>query len=47
MEKEKEYRALCKRVKQALRVGKEKWTEEEMKEMEDDIKRHRHAWELI
>ena len=43
VEKRKEYRVLCKRVQQALRVDKEKWIEEEMKEMEEDIRRHRHG----
>ena len=43
MEKQKECRALCKRVQQALRVDKEKWIEEEMKEMEEDIRHHRHG----
>ena len=43
VEKRKEYRDLCKRVQQALRVDKEKWIEEEMKEMEEDIRRHRHG----
>ena len=32
----------CKRVKQALRADKEKWIGEEMEEMEEYIKRHRH-----
>ena len=31
------------RVQQALRVDKEKWIEEEMKEMEEDIKCHRQG----
>ena len=43
VEKRKEYRVLCKRVQQALRVDKEKWIEEEMKEMEEDIRRHKHG----
>ena len=43
VEKRKEYRALCKRVQQALRVDKGKWIEEEMKEIEEDIGRHRHG----
>ena len=28
---------LSKRVRQALKVGKKKWLEEEMREMEEDI----------
>ena len=40
VEKRKEYRALRKRVQQALRVDKEKWIGEEMKEMEEDIRGH-------
>ena len=43
VEKRKEYRALCKRVKQALRADKEKCIEEEMKVMEGDIKCHRQG----
>ena len=42
METQKEYQVLCKRVQQALRVDKEKWIEEEIKEMEEDNKRHKH-----
>ena len=37
------YQALCKRVKQALRVDKERWIEEERKEIEEDIKCNRHG----
>ena len=42
VEKRKGYQALCKRVRQALKVDKEKWLEEEMREMEEFIRRHRH-----
>ena len=37
------YQALCKRVGQALKIDKEKWLEEEMREMEEDIRRDRHG----
>ena len=43
VEKRKGYQALCKSVRQALKVDKEKWLEEEMREMEEDIRRHRHG----
>ena len=43
MEKRKGYQALCKSVRQALKVDKEKWLEEEMRETEEDIRRRRHG----
>ena len=43
VEKRKDYQALCKSVRQALKVDKEKWLEVEMREMEEDIRRHRHG----
>ena len=38
VEKRKEYRDLCKKVRQALKVDKEKWLKDEMTETEKDIR---------
>ena len=39
----KEYQAICKKVRQALKGDKEKWLENEITEMEEDIRHHRHG----
>ena len=31
-------------IKTGLKVNKEKWLEEEMREMEEDLKRHKHRY---
>ena len=43
VEKRKEYWDLCKKVRQALKDDKEKWLEDKMTVMEEDIRRHRHG----
>ena len=39
----KEYRDLCKRVRRAVKEDKEKWLDDVMKGLEDDMKRHRQG----
>ena len=41
--KQKEYQAMCKKVRQALKGDKEKWLENEITEMEEDIRHHKHG----